>query len=42
MGVFNLGLQLMLYGLIGTFTVLFLFYAVLKIIMKVFPYKEDK
>lgn len=36
----TLGLQLMAYGLIGVFMVLILFYAVIKLLLKLFPLKE--
>ncbi|MDP3388249.1 MAG: OadG-related small transporter subunit [Eubacteriales bacterium] len=36
----NLGLQLMGYGLAGVFMVLILFYAVIKLLLKLFPLKE--
>lgn len=38
----NLGIQLMGFGILGTFTVLILFYFIIKILMKVFPYKSDE
>jgi Na+-transporting methylmalonyl-CoA/oxaloacetate decarboxylase gamma subunit len=34
------GVQLMLYGLCGTFTVLILFFIMIKLILKLFPEKE--
>lgn len=37
-----LGVELMAYGLIGVFTVLILFYLMVVIIIKLFPYKEEK
>lgn len=33
------GLMLMLYGLTGVFTVLMVFYFIIKILVKIFPYK---
>jgi len=40
MTAMNLGLKLMLYGLSGVFSVLILFYGVIKVLGKMFPYKE--
>lgn len=37
-----LGLELMKYGLIGVFLVLILFYAVIVIMMKLFPHHPEK
>ena len=37
----GLGIQLMLYGLAGVFTVLVLFYAMIVGLMKMFPYKPE-
>ena len=39
---FQMGLELMLYGLSGVFAVLILFYGVIKLLVKIFPYKEEK
>lgn len=36
-----LGVELMVFGLIGVFTVLILFYLMVVIITKLFPYKEE-
>lgn len=36
-----LGVELMVFGLIGVFTVLILFYLMVVIIIKLFPYKEE-
>jgi Na+-transporting methylmalonyl-CoA/oxaloacetate decarboxylase gamma subunit len=36
-----LGLQLMEYGLGGVFLVLILFYAMIAVMMKVLPYKDE-
>jgi Na+-transporting methylmalonyl-CoA/oxaloacetate decarboxylase gamma subunit len=38
----SLGLQLMQYGLAGVFLVLILFYILIVIMMKLFPYKSEK
>ncbi|NLK72395.1 MAG: OadG family protein [Clostridiales bacterium] len=38
----DLGLQLMAYGLAGVFTVLVLFYLGIKLLVKLFPYKEEE
>ncbi len=35
----ELGLELMGYGLVGVFTVLILFYFMIRVLVKVFPYK---
>ena len=40
MDEFKLGLELMGYGLTGVFMVLILFYAVIRLLVKVFPYKD--
>lgn len=40
MDEFKLGLELMGYGLSGVFMVLILFYAVIRLLVKVFPYKD--
>lgn len=37
-----LGVELMIYGLIGVFSVLILFFFVIKLLTTVFPYKEEK
>ncbi len=42
MNELKLGLELMLYGLIGVFVVLILFFFVIKLLTTVFPYKEEK
>lgn len=42
MGEILLGLQLMVYGLTGVFTVLFLFYIILKLFIKFTHKKQDK
>ena len=42
MNELKLGLVLMLYGLIGVFVVLILFFFVIKLLTTVFPYKEEK
>ncbi len=42
MEYFDVGLKLMGYGLLGVFTVLILFYFMIKIMMKVFSEKENK
>lgn len=36
-----LGVELMKYGLIGVFSVLILFYVMIMILMKIFPYREE-
>ncbi|MBZ4646339.1 MAG: hypothetical protein PWR27_1297 [Petroclostridium sp.] len=38
----NLGLQLMGYGLAGVFLVLILFYAVIRLLVKIFPYNPEE
>ncbi len=38
----GLGIQLMMYGLAGVFTVLILFYGMITGLMKLFPYKPEK
>ncbi|NLY18599.1 MAG: OadG family protein [Clostridiaceae bacterium] len=38
----SLGLQLMEYGLAGVFLVLILFYVLIIILMKLFPYHPEK
>ncbi|HSN65919.1 MAG TPA: OadG-related small transporter subunit [Fusibacter sp.] len=38
---FGLGLELMAYGLTGVFAVLILFFIVIKLLLKVFPYKGE-
>lgn len=38
----NLGFQLMAYGLAGVFVVLILFYIMIKLLLKIFPYKEEQ
>ncbi|MDK2799867.1 MAG: hypothetical protein PWP27_1078 [Clostridiales bacterium] len=42
MGQIDLGLQLMAYGLSGVFFVLIMFYAVIKLLDKIFPYSPEK
>ncbi|NLO39492.1 MAG: OadG family protein [Ruminiclostridium sp.] len=37
----SLGLQLMGYGLVGVFVVLILFYFMILLMMKVFPYRPE-
>lgn len=37
-----MGFYLMLYGLAGVFSALILFFILIKVMMKAFPYKEDK
>ena len=39
---FQMGLELMLYGLAGVFVVLILFFVVIKLLVAIFPYKEEK
>ncbi|SCG84029.1 hypothetical protein DW1_2465 [Proteiniborus sp. DW1] len=39
MGELRLGLEMMLYGIGTTFTILILFYFVIKILTKIFPEK---
>ncbi|GAB6106439.1 OadG-related small transporter subunit [Fusibacter bizertensis] len=39
MNEFNLGLELMGYGLAGVFIVLILFFIVIKVLVKMFPIK---
>jgi len=41
MSDFSLGLQLMEYGLAGVFIVLILFYVIILVLMKLFPYHPD-
>ncbi len=41
MNELGLGVELMMYGLTGVFVVLILFYFVIKLLLKVFPYKEE-
>ena len=41
MNELGLGLELMMYGLTGVFAVLIMFYFVIKLLLKVFPYKEE-
>ncbi len=41
MNEMNLGIQLMGFGIIGVFTVLILFYFIIKALMKFFPDKKD-
>ena len=38
----NLALQLMLYGLAGVFLTLILFYVAIRLLTKLFPYKEEQ
>lgn len=38
----SLGLKLMVYGLLGTFSVIILFYIVILILMKIFPYRDEE
>ena len=38
----DMGLKLMGYGFAGVFTVLILFYAVVKLLVRVFPYKSEE
>jgi Na+-transporting methylmalonyl-CoA/oxaloacetate decarboxylase gamma subunit len=42
MSEFYLGLELMGYGLAGVFIVLILFFIVIKMLIKIFPYKEEQ
>lgn len=42
MSELSLALELMVYGLLGVFGVLILFYLLIVAINKVFPYKEEK
>ncbi|NLX77070.1 MAG: hypothetical protein GXZ01_06850 [Clostridiaceae bacterium] len=37
-----LGLELMKYGLLGTFSVIILFYVIILILMKIFPYRNEE
>ncbi|NLM10984.1 MAG: hypothetical protein GX213_09500 [Clostridiaceae bacterium] len=37
-----LGLELMKYGLLGTFSVIVLFYLMITILMKIFPYRNEE
>lgn len=37
----SLGLQLMVYGLAGVFLVLILFYVMIMLMMKIFPYRPE-
>ena len=41
MNELGLGIELMMYGLTGVFVVLIMFYFVIKLLLKVFPYKEE-
>jgi hypothetical protein len=41
MSEISMGLQLMGYGLIGVFLVLILFYAMILLMMKIFPYRPE-
>jgi Na+-transporting methylmalonyl-CoA/oxaloacetate decarboxylase gamma subunit len=41
MNELGLGVELMMYGLTGVFVVLIMFYFVIKLLLKVFPYKEE-
>jgi len=38
----SLGYQVMVYGLAGVFLVLILFYALIGVLMKLFPYHPEK
>lgn len=38
----GLGIQLMMYGLTGVFTVLIMFYGMIVGLMKLFPYKPEE
>ncbi|WP_267134865.1 OadG-related small transporter subunit [Anaeropeptidivorans aminofermentans] len=42
MNTLSQGFQVMSYGLIGVFSVLILFYIMILVLNKVFPYKEDE
>jgi len=42
MNIINAGLMLMLYGIIGVFTVLILFYFSIIIMRKLFPAKDNE
>lgn len=42
MDQFGLGLQLMLYGLIGVFTVLIVYFVMIKVLVQIFPYKSEE
>ena len=39
---FNLGVQLMIYGLIGVFTVLVVYFVMIKALVRLFPYKPEE
>jgi len=38
----SLGIKLMEYGLLGTFSVIILFYVIILILMKIFPYRDEE
>jgi len=40
MNELSLGLELMAYGLTGVFAVLIMFFGIIKLLVKLFPYKE--
>lgn len=42
MNQMGLGLQLMLYGLIGVFTVLIAYFVMIKALVRLFPYKPEE
>jgi len=42
MGEIYLGVKLMEYGLLGTFSVIVLFYVIIMALMKIFPYKNEE
>mgnify|MGYP000147093937 FL=1 len=37
-----LGVKLMEYGLLGTFAVIILFYVIILVLMKIFPYRNNE
>lgn len=41
MNELGLGIELMMYGLTGVFVVLIMFFFVIKLLLKIFPYKEE-
>jgi len=41
MNELGLGVELMIYGLTGVFAVLIMFFFVIKLLIKVFPYKDE-
>lgn len=41
MNELGLGVELMMYGLTGVFVVLIMFFFVIKLLLKIFPYKEE-